>query len=108
MDVKPNLKLLQPIGYHDSLCLTENARFVLAGSGGLQEKSTYFRTCCLTLPPNTERPITIELGTNKLTRADQLAADIQEILQDRGSSGQIPEYWDGRTAERVLKALLGT
>ncbi len=50
------LKILDPIGYHDSLCLTENARLVLTDSGGLQEESTYFRTPCLTLRPNTERP----------------------------------------------------
>jgi UDP-N-acetylglucosamine 2-epimerase (non-hydrolysing) len=103
-----NLKLLGPIGYHDSLCLTESARFVLTDSGGIQEESTFLRTPCLTLRPNTERPITVEIGTNKLTRLDRLWTDIEEILQDRRSPGQIPMYWDGRTAERVLVALLET
>jgi UDP-N-acetylglucosamine 2-epimerase (non-hydrolysing) len=103
-----NLKLLDPIGYRDSLNLTENARFVLTDSGGLQEESTYFLTPCLTLRPNTERPITVQLGTNKLTRPEQLAADIEEILQDGRRGGQIPQYWDGRTAERVVNALLET
>lgn len=101
-----NLKLIEPIGYHDSLCLTENARFVLTDSGGIQEESTYLRTPCLTLRPNTERPVTIEVGTNKLTRLDRLTTDVEEILQSRRSPGQIPKYWDGRTAERVLNALL--
>ena len=55
--------MLEPIGYHDSLCLTENARLVLTDSGGLQEETTFFRTPCLTLRPNTERPITIQLGS---------------------------------------------
>jgi len=103
-----NLKLLGPIGYHDSLCLTESARFVLTDSGGIQEESTFLRTPCLTLRPNTERPITVEIGTNKLTRLDRLWTDIEEILQDRRSPGQIPMYWDGGTAERVLLALLET
>ncbi len=101
-----NLKLIEPVGYLDSLYLTENARFVLTDSGGIQEESTYLRTPCLTLRPNTERPVTIAVGTNKLTRLDQLPADIEEILQNRRSPGRIPEYWDGRTAERVLAALL--
>jgi UDP-N-acetylglucosamine 2-epimerase (non-hydrolysing) len=60
----------------------------------------------LTLRPNTERPITIEVGTNKLTTLDRLSADIEDILNGRRSSGQIPQYWDGQTAERVLDALL--
>jgi UDP-N-acetylglucosamine 2-epimerase (non-hydrolysing) len=106
VDGGSNLKLLEPIGYHDSLALTEKARFVLTDSGGLQEESTYFLTPCLTLRPNTERPITVELGTNKLTRPEQLTADIEEILQGRRRGGRIPQYWDGRTAERVLNALL--
>lgn len=102
----PNLKLLDPIGYHDSLNLAENARLVLTDSGGLQEETTYFKTPCLTLRPNTERPITIEVGTNKLTSLYQLRADMEEILQNRRPSGQRPPLWDGHTAERVLSALL--
>jgi len=100
-----NLKLIEPIGYHDSLCLTEKARFVLTDSGGLQEESTYLGTPCLTLRPNTERPITIEVGTNKLTRPESLANDIEELLQNRRASGRIPPYWDGRTAERIVELL---
>jgi UDP-N-acetylglucosamine 2-epimerase (non-hydrolysing) len=106
LDGGRNLKLLEPIGYLDSLALAERARLVLTDSGGLQEESTYFLTPCLTLRPNTERPITIQLGTNKLTRPDKLTADIEEILQNRRPEGQIPQFWDGRTAERVLHALL--
>lgn len=102
----PNLKLIDPIGYHDSLCLTEKAKFVLTDSGGLQEESTYLRTPCLTLRPNTERPVTILEGTNKLTRPELLATDIEEILQERRQNGRIPQYWDGHTAERILSALI--
>jgi UDP-N-acetylglucosamine 2-epimerase (non-hydrolysing) len=103
---QPNLRILDPIGYHDSLYLTQNARFVLTDSGGLQEESTYLQTPCLTLRPNTERPITIDVGTNKLTSLDQLAGDIEDIFQNRRSPGRIPPLWDGHTAERILDALL--
>lgn len=101
-----NLKLIDPVGYRDSLYLTENARFVLTDSGGLQEESTYLRTPCLTLRPNTERPVTIMVGTNKLTRVESLAADIDEIMRDSRPSGGIPPYWDGHAADRILDALL--
>ncbi|MBV9489212.1 MAG: UDP-N-acetylglucosamine 2-epimerase (non-hydrolyzing) [Verrucomicrobia bacterium] len=100
------LRVLEPIGYCDSLFLTENARLVLTDSGGLQEESTYFRTPCLTLRPNTERPITITLGSNRLTSTDRLAADIAEILNREPRFGQVPPLWDGRTADRIIDALL--
>ncbi|MEC4749591.1 UDP-N-acetylglucosamine 2-epimerase (non-hydrolyzing) [Methylomicrobium sp. Wu6] len=106
LDGVKGLRIVEPLSYHDSLCLTESARFILTDSGGLQEESTYFKTPCLTLRPNTERPVTIEVGTNKLTTLDQLLPDIEEILQERRPAGQIPKYWDGRAAQRVLNALL--
>jgi UDP-N-acetylglucosamine 2-epimerase (non-hydrolysing) len=103
---QPNLRILDPIGYHDSLYLTQNAHFVLTDSGGLQEESTYLQTPCLTLRQNTERPITVEVGTNKLTSLDQLPGDIEDILQNRRPPGQIPPLWDGHTAERILDVLI--
>lgn len=102
------IKLLDPIGYHPSLALTENARLVVTDSGGLQEESTYFGTPCLTLRPNTERPVTVTVGTNKLTTPDRLAADVAEILQRDGATGRVPELWDGNAAERILDALVET
>jgi UDP-N-acetylglucosamine 2-epimerase (non-hydrolysing) len=101
-----SLKILDPIGYYDSLCLTENARLVLTDSGGLQEESTYFRTPCLTLRPNTERPITVSLGSNKLTSLEHLAEDIESVLIGKNKSGEIPPLWDGRTASRIIQALI--
>jgi len=100
------LLLLDPIGYHDSLCLTENARLVLTDSGGLQEEATFFRTPCLTLRPNTERPITITLGSNRLTKLEHLIDDINNSLKGPERKGQLPPLWDGRTAERTLQHLL--
>ena len=99
-------RLLEPIGYCDSICLTENARFVLTDSGGLQEESTYFRTPCLTLRPNTERPITITLGSNKLTSLDRMAADVSAVLNGELERGQVPPLWDGHAADRIVDSLI--
>jgi len=100
------LQLLEPIGYHDSLCLTENARLVLTDSGGLQEEATFFHTPCLTLRPNTERPITITLGSNRLTKLELLMDDVNDSLNGPDRKGQLPPLWDGRTAKRTLRHLL--
>ena len=98
LETNHGLKILDPIGYHDSLCLTENARLVLTDSGGLQEESTYFRTPCLTLRANTERPITVAVGSNKLTRPETLPGDIDDLLNREPRFGEIPPLWDGQTA----------
>ena len=106
LDAVGTLKILQPIGYHDSICLTENALLVLTDSGGLQEEATYFRTPCLTLRPNTERPITVTVGSNRLTTTELLPHDAQTILSGPEQIGQVPDLWDGHTAERTLEHLL--
>jgi UDP-N-acetylglucosamine 2-epimerase (non-hydrolysing) len=106
LEDEKGLRILEPIGYHDSLSLTESARFILTDSGGLQEESTYFRTPCLTLRPNTERPITITHGSNKLTKLDQLAADINQVLGGRTDSNRVPPLWDGRAAERIVDCMV--
>jgi UDP-N-acetylglucosamine 2-epimerase (non-hydrolysing) len=101
------LRVIDPIGYHDSIWLTENARLVLTDSGGLQEESTYFRTPCLTLRPNTERPVTVTLGSNRLTCVEQLPADIAQALDRDNRFGAVPPLWDGHTAERIIEAIAG-
>jgi UDP-N-acetylglucosamine 2-epimerase (non-hydrolysing) len=98
--------VLEPIGYHDSIYLTENARLVLTDSGGLQEESTFFRTPCLTLRPNTERPVTISCGSNRLTKLDRLWADLEEVLGAPLELGQNPPLWDGKAAERIVAAVI--
>ena len=100
------LLLIEPVGYHDSLCLTENARIVLTDSGGLQEEATYFRTPCLTLRPNTERPITVSVGSNRLTNIERLSSDFKDLLSGPERKGKTPPLWDGHTAQRTLECLL--
>lgn len=105
---RPNnqLLLLDPLGYHESLCLTEVARLVVTDSGGLQEEATFFRTPCLTLRPNTERPITITLGSNRLTKLESLADDVDDVLRGPERRGKVPPLWDGSTAKRILDCLI--
>jgi len=102
----PGVRPLEPLGYLDSINLTRHARFLLTDSGGLQEESTYFRTPCLTLRPNTERPVTLTVGSNRLTSVPSLRADISQLLAEPARLGQSPRLWDGHTAERIVTELL--
>ena len=102
------LRLVEPLGYYDSMCLTEAAAAVLTDSGGLQEETTYLGVPCLTLRANTERPVTITHGTNRLTTLDTLHADLDAALVRRASGERppAPPLWDGHTADRIVEALL--
>lgn len=105
-----NLFLLEPVGYLDNVNLMNNARFVLTDSGGIQEETTALGVPCLTARENTERPITISEGTNKLvgTNADIIIKEIKKYLQN-GARGKEkiskPLYWDGHTASRIVDAI---
>lgn len=101
----PDLKLTEPLGYHDSIGLVDSSKFVLTDSGGLQEETTYLNIPCLTLRPNTERPVTITQGTNRLTSIETLDRDIEYVMNGYRPLGGIPEFWDGRTGERVVELL---
>jgi UDP-N-acetylglucosamine 2-epimerase (non-hydrolysing) len=93
------------VGYYDFLKLQMDAKFILTDSGGIQEESTYFGVPCLTLRPNTERPITITQGTNTLVKleTDDIINEAKKILSGNIKKGSIPKYWDGKTAERIVK-----
>jgi UDP-N-acetylglucosamine 2-epimerase (non-hydrolysing) len=97
------LMIASPLGYHDTIGLVDKARFVLTDSGGLQEETTFLGIPCLTLRPNTERPVTITIGTNQLTSLGSLNEDINNLLNGGGKKGKIPELWDGHTADRIVK-----
>jgi len=100
-----NLILCEPLGYHETIGLVDKSRFVLTDSGGLQEETTYLGVPCLTLRPNTERPITITQGTNKLTSLETLEQDFDYILNGHHPAGKIPDLWDGHTADRIIEIL---
>ena len=84
-----------------------NAKFILTDSGGIQEESTYFGVPCLTLRENTERPITITEGTNQLVdlNVESIVNSSLEIIEGKVKKGTIPKYWDGKTAERIVRVL---
>jgi UDP-N-acetylglucosamine 2-epimerase (non-hydrolysing) len=101
------LRLIDPLGYLDFLRLMSCARVVLTDSGGIQEETTILQVPCLTLRENTERPITVELGTNRVVGQDpqQIVAAYREALT-REPGGQVPPLWDGRAAQRIVAQLL--
>ncbi len=99
--------LLPPQGYLEMLGMMSKARLVLTDSGGLQEETTALGIPCLTMRENTERPITIDQGTNTMVGSDRTAIldGVDEILAGSGKCGRVPEYWDGRAAERIAADL---
>ena len=99
-------KLIDPVGYLDFLRLMSSARLVITDSGGIQEETTVLGVPCMTLRENTERPVTITEGTNRLVgvEPDAIRASWQEIRQNP-PAGRIPRYWDGRAAHRIVEVL---
>jgi UDP-N-acetylglucosamine 2-epimerase (non-hydrolysing) len=95
----------EPLAYVPFMNLVLKARAVITDSGGIQEESTYLGIPCLTLRGNTERPITVTEGTNRLVRTEDLCAQITEVLARRWPTGRRPALWDGRTAQRCVAAL---
>ncbi len=102
----PRLFISDPLNYLDTINLVEKARLVITDSGGLQEETTFLKIPCLTLRPNTERPVTVSIGTNKLTSIDDLTSDIEYILNGYSQRSKIPDLWDGKTGERVIEELV--
>ena len=104
------VRFIEPLGYLDFLRLYSGARLVLTDSGGIQEETTALGIPCLTLRENTERPVTVELGTNRVVGTDpgRIVAEAEEALaKDReGAPPRVPPLWDGRAAGRILDALL--
>lgn len=102
------LILLDPLNYVRFMNLVFNCRFALTDSGGIQEETTYLGIPCITLRPNTERPVTITQGTNRLCEIDNLTEAIEEVLAgDARKACHIPQ-WDGHTAARVVESIKHT
>lgn len=109
IDPGPGITLLEPMGYMDFLNLWKDATMVLTDSGGLQEETTALGVPCITLRENTERPITIEEGTNVLAGVDPAAIldAANAVLEGRSKQGKRPALWDGKAAERIVEVLIG-
>jgi UDP-N-acetylglucosamine 2-epimerase (non-hydrolysing) len=97
--------LADPLGYYEFMNLVVHSQIILTDSGGLQEEATWLGIPCLTLRPNTERPITITEGTNELATVDTLADQTARILGGKWKKGRVPDLWDGATAPRIVDAL---
>ena len=102
------IALTDPLGYLQLLGLMAKARIVLTDSGGLQEETTALGIPCVTLRENTERPITVEQGTNTIVGTDpaKIRACFDDVMASGGKSGRVPELWDGQAAERIADTLL--
>lgn len=105
---RPRLMLTEPLGYLDFLRLMADARLVLTDSGGIQEETTVLGVPCLTLRENTERPVTVSQGTNRVVGTDPatIRAEARKILAGDVKRGATPERWDGRAAERIADVLV--
>lgn len=103
------LHLLEPMPYLEFLALQSRATVVITDSGGIQEETTYLGVPCLTLRSNTERPVTVTVGTNILVGEDKhkLTSELENILTGKGKKGAIPPLWDGHASERIFDVLQG-
>jgi UDP-N-acetylglucosamine 2-epimerase (non-hydrolysing) len=102
------LRLMEPIGYLEFLALQRRATVVITDSGGIQEECTYLGIPCLTLRENTERPVTVTMGTNVVVGRDmgRLRAEVSRILAGKAKPGTIPPLWDGKASERIADLLV--
>jgi UDP-N-acetylglucosamine 2-epimerase (non-hydrolysing) len=106
-DIESKIKIMKPIGYLDFLQLMSKAAIVLTDSGGIQEETTVLGIPCLTLRHNTERPITVKEGTNRIVGndPDKIIQAGLEVLEKGAQRKSIPKYWDGKAAERIVQVI---
>jgi UDP-N-acetylglucosamine 2-epimerase (non-hydrolysing) len=105
LETAPGVHLTEPMSYIRFMSLVSGARLIITDSGGLQEETTYLNIPCLTLRPNTERPITISQGTNRLATPENVGGMVDDVLKGNWPSGVRPDLWDGRTAHRIVDDL---
>jgi UDP-N-acetylglucosamine 2-epimerase (non-hydrolysing) len=101
------LHLLEPLPYIEFLALQSRATVVITDSGGIQEETTFLGVPCITLRNNTERPITVTLGTNVIVGQDRdkLSFELSKIITGNGKKGTVPPLWDGHAGERIADVL---
>ena len=99
------VRLVEPLPYVRFMSLVTGAAAAITDSGGIQEETTYLGIPCLTLRENTERPITLSEGTNRLVRAETLASELEQALAEPPARRRRPDLWDGRTAQRCVEDL---
>jgi UDP-N-acetylglucosamine 2-epimerase (non-hydrolysing) len=97
--------LSEPLNYVRFMSLVFDCRLVLTDSGGIQEETTYLGIPCLTMRPNTERPVTITQGTNRLCTVDDIREQAEQLLSQEATGRSVPEMWDGNTAGRVVASI---
>jgi UDP-N-acetylglucosamine 2-epimerase (non-hydrolysing) len=102
------MRLIEPLGYLDFLNLQTNAAVVVTDSGGIQEETTYLGIPCLTVRENTERPVTVDMGTNILVGHDmeRLREELKRVLNGGGKRGKVPPLWDGKAGERIADVIV--
>lgn len=100
-----NIRMLSPLDYLNFMKLIKEFFCVITDSGGIQEETTYLKKPCLTLRENTERPITIKIGTNTLVNIVNIKYFLKKIDSGLYKTGKIPARWDGKSAERMLNIL---
>jgi UDP-N-acetylglucosamine 2-epimerase (non-hydrolysing) len=99
----PRVKVVEPLGYIEFMSLVRGAAAIVTDSGGVQEETTLLRVPCLTLRPNTERPITITSGSNQLVTRDALATAVLAAVADGPYAGELPPLWDGQAGPRIAR-----
>lgn len=104
----PNMRVVGPLGYLDSLCLMAGAKLVLTDSGGIQEETTVLGIPCLTVRETTDRPVTVTEGTSTIvgTAHARIVSEARKIIEGHRKNGRIPKYWDGKAAGRIVNCLL--
>ncbi|MFC1814842.1 non-hydrolyzing UDP-N-acetylglucosamine 2-epimerase [Thermodesulfobacteriota bacterium] len=105
LDKAPGIFLLEPLSYVRFMNLVFNCRFAITDSGGIQEETSYLGIPCLTMRSNTERPVTINQGTNQLCKLENLENEVSTILSGKIPQGRVIEFWDGQTANRVVGSI---